>query len=84
MCLAALYDAYMLLPVFIESFLLASNCLYQVSGHQQWARVVPHISLVVLRHALMLFLISSVAASATPADALIQIEDLEMIACLSL
>ena len=44
---------------------------HQDSRHQQWGRVLPQISLLVLsRPVLMLFQISSVAASATPADSL--------------
>ena len=50
-----------------------STCSFhhQVSWHQRWGRVVPHSSSVVLsRPVLMFFQISSVAASATLADAL--------------
>ena len=76
MCLAASYDALVRLPVFqaLKAFCLAAMAFFTCSFHHQfsrrqwWGRVVPHTSSVVLsRPVLMLFQISSVAASATPA-----------------
>ena len=77
--MAALYDALVPSPVFqvLKVFRLAamafSTCSFhhQVSRRQRLGGVVPHTSSVVLsRQVLMLFQISSVAASATPADTL--------------
>ena len=79
MHLAASYDALVPSPVYqaLKAFRLAamafSICSFfqQLSWHQPWGWIVPHTSSVVLsRPVLMLFQISSVATSATPADAL--------------
>ena len=76
MLFAASYDALVPSPVFqaLKAFHLAamafSTCSFhhQVSRGQRWGRIVPHTSSVILsRPVLMLFQLSSVAASATPA-----------------
>ena len=75
-CIVWCHSAITSLPG-LESFPLGSNGLskcsfhYQVSRRQRCGRVVPHTSSFVLSSpVLMLFQISSVAPSATPADVL--------------